>query len=289
MKELYGNIQYDICEILDNALNDNKLSHAYLFVENNYKDAFDFVMSFAKEIIGFNLSNEERDVLFKRIDDNNYLELKIIEADGMYIKKQQMIDLKSDHSKKSLEGSKRIYIINDVDKMRTEAANSILKFLEEPNSSIVALLLTNNINNVLSTIISRCQIIRFKNIEKNNEVFDKMVVEFVSFILDNKINSFISIREKFKDFDFKNKSDFMLLVDNMIELFNVILKYKIEKNSIDDEQILYIMNKLELSDVFYYIDYLIDIKKSIKLNVNYNLILDNIIMMLGGFKDGSRC
>ena len=130
---------------------DNKcVTHAYLIDENNYVDAYNMVLSFVKAILCENkyLDNINCSdcTLCKRIDDGNYPELKIIEPDGMYIKKQQIIDLQQVFSRSSVEGSKRIYIIKDCEKMRPEAANSMLKFLEEPESGIIAILMTNNIN-----------------------------------------------------------------------------------------------------------------------------------------------
>ena len=52
-------------------------------------------------------------------------------------------------------------VINDVELLNTSAANSILKFLEEPEENIIAILITSNRNLVINTIVSRCQVIRY--------------------------------------------------------------------------------------------------------------------------------
>lgn len=70
------------------------------------------------------------------------------------------MDLQSEFSKKSIEGSKKVYIIKSADKMNIQTANSILKFLEEPIDEIIAILVVDNINLMLPTIISRCQVIK---------------------------------------------------------------------------------------------------------------------------------
>ncbi len=49
-------------------------------------------------------------------------------------KKDQLLTLQEDFRMKSIEGSKRIYIISEADKLNVQAANSILKFLEEPEA-----------------------------------------------------------------------------------------------------------------------------------------------------------
>lgn len=60
-----------------------------------------------------------------------------------------------------LEGGRNVVIMDSVDLMATEAANAMLKTLEEPPAGTVMILCTNRIHAVLPTIISRCQILRF--------------------------------------------------------------------------------------------------------------------------------
>ncbi|WJE54878.1 hypothetical protein QRE66_12075 [Bacillus cereus] len=61
----------------------------------------------------------------------------------------------------SFESSKKIYVIEGVDMLTISAANSLLKFLEETDGNITAILITEKIQKVLSTIQSRCQILNF--------------------------------------------------------------------------------------------------------------------------------
>lgn len=56
---------------------------------------------------------------------------------------------------------KTAIVINNIDEITPEAANAFLKNLEEPNKNIIYILTASNLENVLSTIISRCQIMRF--------------------------------------------------------------------------------------------------------------------------------
>ena len=163
MLEKYKDGQPIVYNILNNAIKNNKLSHAYLFDSNGNSDIMDIVLSFAKMIITSDVKNEEeKKLIYKRIDDDNYMDIKIIEPDGMWIKKNQLIDLQTEFSKKAIEGKKKIYIIKSSEKMNPQTANSLLKFLEEPVDDIIAILIVNNINTMLSTIISRCQLIKLK-------------------------------------------------------------------------------------------------------------------------------
>ena len=119
----------------------NGLSHAYLFELNDNIYAYEMIMSFVKKV----LSNGD-DNIAKRIDDGNYPELKHIFPDGQLIRKEQLEELQKSFSTISLENDKRFYIIHDSEKLNVAAANSLLKFLEEPSDGIIAILLTNNIN-----------------------------------------------------------------------------------------------------------------------------------------------
>ncbi len=59
---------------------------------------------------------------------------------------------------------KTAIIIQDIDKITTEAANAFLKNLEEPTKNIIYILTASNLSNVLPTIISRCEVIRLQRI-----------------------------------------------------------------------------------------------------------------------------
>ena len=60
-----------------------------------------------------------------------------------------------------LEGARKVYILTEAERMNLEAANCLLKTLEEPPAESVLILLTTNLDALLPTIRSRCQIIPF--------------------------------------------------------------------------------------------------------------------------------
>ena len=167
----------------------NGLSHAYLFELNDNIYAYEMIMSFVKKV----LSNGDDNVA-KRIDDGNYPELKHIFPDGQLIRKEQLEELQKSFSTISLENDKRFYIIHDSEKLNVAAANSLLKFLEEPSDGIIAILLTNNINLMLKTIVSRCQILTFS---KNK------LEDYIKF---NQITSDITLHKLFFTI-WKNKDE----------------------------------------------------------------------------------
>jgi len=284
-----------------NDIDNNCVTHAYLIDENNYSDAYGMVLSFVKAILCDNKYIDNNNcsdcTLCKRIDDGNYPELKIIEPDGMYIKKQQIIDLQQVFSRSSVEGSKRIYIIKDCEKMRPEAANSMLKFLEEPEEGIIAILMTNNINNVLSTIISRCKIVKLNSltevVDNSNEELDDLAVKFVSNLEDRGIDLIIDVKELwFSVIGAKDRDKMVLVFDKMIDIYYDMMKVKNGNNNIkcinwiDEIKDMSVKNSLD--DILNKINILIEYKDSIKFNVNSNLLMDSLIISIGGVNNGSR-
>lgn len=96
-----------------------------------------------------------------RINENNYPDIKEITNDGKFIKIGQIREINNDVSLSIFEAQYRIYILKNVEKMNDAAANAFLKILEEPPEKTLFILTTNAIDSLLSTIVSRCQLIRF--------------------------------------------------------------------------------------------------------------------------------
>jgi DNA polymerase-3 subunit delta' len=70
--------------------------------------------------------------------------------------------LKREASFGSSEKGRRIFILLNIETMRTEAVNSLLKILEEPPENVLFIMTTGNLDLILPTIRSRCQLIRFQ-------------------------------------------------------------------------------------------------------------------------------
>ena len=87
----------------------------------------------------------------------------MVEPEGTTVKVDQIRTLKSQLTKTAMESSAIVCVIHAVDTLTQGAANSLLKFLEEPTGNIHFILLTEQLSKVLITIQSRCQIIRFQS------------------------------------------------------------------------------------------------------------------------------
>lgn len=95
----------------------------------------------------------------QRILSGNHPDVIVAQADGRQIKVDQVRHLKAEFTKTGMEGATKLFIIEDAETLTTSAANSLLKFIEEPGPGVYILMLTTNKNAVLPTIQSRTQLI----------------------------------------------------------------------------------------------------------------------------------
>ena len=93
-----------------------------------------------------------------------------IEPDGKSIKKDAVENLKKVFSLKPTYMPFNIYIIKYPEKMNASAYNKMLKFLEEPEEGIIGFYISKNKDNVASTIISRCELVKsyYNNINSSD-------------------------------------------------------------------------------------------------------------------------
>lgn len=171
------NSQHVVYQTFVNALTSDTLSHAYLLVGHTGTPLFEVAKFLAKSILCDNPTPLacENCITCLRIESNNYPDIITLDGSKATIKKEDVLNIESRFEKTAFESKGiMIYIINLVENMTTEAVNSILKFLEEPESKIYAFLTTNNENNVLPTILSRCQILHLKNVARK-EVINESV------------------------------------------------------------------------------------------------------------------
>lgn len=302
-------------KILINSIKKGRCSHAYLFETKHYSNKKQFALAFAKYLLcphlNSNLTECHQCTQCMRIDEGNFTELKIIEPDGLWIKKEQIDQLQKEFSTKSVESTKKVYIIFEAEKMNASAANSILKFLEEPEENIIAILLTDNIYQLLNTIVSRCQIIPLNDhtLEQESSMLkkithllkqDKEVIEDTS--ADEKTEEKIKTVVKFvqeyetihkdillsiKELWFDTFSDKEKLIEGMEllmyfykDVLNVQLTSPIEFFTEEKEMIEAISHKLTMQEVCERLDVIINLKDYLKVNANINLFMDKLIIEL---------
>ena len=178
-----------------NALNNDKLSHAYLIIGDVGTPLKETALFFAKSLVCQNPSPLACELCStcKRIDENKYADLLIYDGEVDTIKKENVDLITSRFSKTAVESKGRvIYILHLVENMTIQAINSLLKFLEEPGKETYAILTTHNESRVLPTIVSRSQKVEL-HLENRNEVISNAIkiglnkedVELLSYFYSN--------------------------------------------------------------------------------------------------------
>ena len=166
---------------LKNDLNNNRLAHSYLLYGelNPLKTEAAFLL--AQSIIeGKNdFACEECDTC-KRIKDGKYFDVIYIDGYAHSIKKEDIENIMEEFNRTSLEAAnKKIYIITNINNSNTKVLNMILKFIEEPsNDNTFGIFTSDNIDSLLSTIVSRCQKIPFKTTDFSGIIKDYLQAGF---------------------------------------------------------------------------------------------------------------
>jgi DNA polymerase-3 subunit delta' len=143
-------------------LEQGRLAHAYLFSGDFASFEMALFLSqalFCQEKVGVHPCGKCRSC--RLIESNDFSDVTIVAPQGNFIKTDTIRELVKNFSQSGFESSQQVFIIRDAEKMHVNAANSLLKVIEEPQSTIHIFLLTNQEEAVLPTIKSRTQIISF--------------------------------------------------------------------------------------------------------------------------------
>lgn len=278
-------------KILENSIKNNKLSHAYLFEIQDNND--EMVFSFIKKIICNNINKHDKYLICNRIDNKNYPGLKIIKPDGLWIKKEQLLELQKDFSKTALESDYLIYVIYEAEKMNSSAANTILKFLEEPEKGIIAILLTNNIHEVIDTIVSRCQVINCKStmydiVNIYDEEKINNVINFIDDLEKYKINIVAKIDVLWNNI-LGERENLKSTFELMFLLYFNALQYKLGIENMDNKYIDKILNNNSVHTLKEKINLITKVRENLKFNVNINMLMDKFIIEFDGVDDNDGC
>lgn len=257
-----------------------------------------------------------------KFDSHNHPDFYIETSTGNSIKKEQIEELQKTIRIFPYESEKKVYVIKDAHKMTKDAQNCFLKTLEEPPSYAIIILTVNNSYSILPTVLSRCQVIRFRPVE--NKLIEDILVKrygqtqekakFISSFSNGVVGKAINLSQSERFNDIRN---------NVIDIIDCILKdndkyralsfvdfFEKEKDSIDDildiisvwfRDILVMKetnnskiitnidkldiikkqaNKLSKNKINDIIDIVEKTKDDIKLNVNYQLSLEVMLLKI---------
>lgn len=269
-------VQERFVDYIEKIMQSNKLSHSYLIELGDFSLEFPFVLLFIKMILCTESVNKVAELDCNRcnscrlIDEKSFPDLQIIEAEGNQIKKSQLLSLKDEYQNKSLIGKRRVYIIKNAEKLNLSSANTILKFLEEPEEGIIAILLTSNRYQVLDTILSRCQVLSLLDNSEFGDIDDN-VMSFMKYLIRPE-DLFIYYKEIY--------DSILPQKDAAKEIFvaieRIFIYYLSTKSQGKTNSNLSLLDSIDANILLSYITIIEEEIPKLVYNINYKLWLDCI-------------
>ena len=148
-------------------LEQDQLNHAYLF--SGFFGSLEMVQFLAKSLfctdkVGVLPCEKCRNC--KLIEQGEFPDVTLIKPVNQVIKTERIRELVGQFSQAGIESQQQVFIIEQAEKMHPNAANSLLKVIEEPQSEVYIFFLTSDEEKMLPTIRSRTQIFHFKKQEE---------------------------------------------------------------------------------------------------------------------------
>jgi DNA polymerase III delta' subunit len=199
-------------ERMSRAIGNRSISHAYLLEGDRSIDKLALAESFVKAIL---CKDNEGDCCeccpsCSKINHGNHEDVIYLAAEGNSIKDEAVEELQSRLKKKPYVGDRNIVILQDADTMTPRAQNRLLKTLEEPAPGTVLILLSENMENLAGTILSRCVIFKLNPYETSEykNVLDQAIL-IADMLLEGK--PFYEIAGKIADCTSAKDTAFELL------------------------------------------------------------------------------
>lgn len=280
-----------IKQLLTKTIENNTYTHSYLFIGPEGIGKKLFAKEFAKAILC--LEKEDKPcnkckacIEFETSNNPDYNEITTEENS---IKIEQIRLMQSKVAEKPIISNKKVYIIDDSEKMTKEAQNCLLKTLEEPPEYITIILITSNESQILNTVKSRCTKINFNPIENNalKEYLEQTynfqnITENMLKAYSGSIKKALEMNEKKEIYEELDKYFYNIEKLTIIDVLNKIeCLYKNKENI--KEMLEYINTILfeKAKTNTKYIEYIQQVeqtKQKIKLNANYDMTIDNLLL-----------
>ena len=311
LKSIIG--QEKVISFLKSSIENNKLASSYLFIGPEGIGKTLVAKEFAKLINcqKNNLSVCDSCISCMKIEKDNHPDIHWIEKDDSgNIKIDTIRQLEKDISLKPFEAKTKVFVVKEAHTMTSEAANALLKTLEEPPKNSILVLTTSSAEKLFSTIVSRCQKVFFSSINRENLKslltdeynLEEKISHYLSYstegrlgralnlkekdILGEKnriINTFINAkgaREGHFDLDFKNKQDIRYNLDILINWFRdiLLLKCGIEAkhlvNADRKEELIILKEKYKTNELLEIMHRILDTYTMLEYNLNPKIFLE---------------
>ena len=273
-------------------LEQKQLNHAYLF--SGYFGSLEMALFLAKSLF----CTDKQGVLpcescrsCKLIDQEEFPDVTIIRPMNQIIKTERIRELVGQFSQSGIENQRQVFIIEQAEKMHSNAANSLLKVIEEPQSETYIFFLTNDQEQMLPTIRSRTQIFQFKKQEAN------LIFQLEKLGLVKKKARLLAqfSQSQIEAEKLLNQATFWTLVEESERLFSDILSRKRESylqvaklaSLADDkekqDQVLRILEVLAGQEILQtgaqrILENLVEARKMWKANVSFQNVMDYLVL-----------
>src|SRR3989339_357634 len=291
-----------ILAFFDKILANGPLSHAYCFARSE---------SVGKRAVAEAISAKLHGVTREKLGTQpDYLIVEQVfdekkEKTKKDISVEQIRDLREYLSRRAYLSGYKIAMIDGAEKMSLEAANALLKTLEEPKEKTILFLLTEDEAELPATILSRCQLIYFKpaaSAELKNYLLEQHVAsdrademvnlanglpgKIVGWLADSeKYNWHLSELNRFKSLEkksffekikivedlFGDKTDHIAARENLQEVLNIWLtsvRESLKSNGWRQDRVLNVEKSIQ------------DAKKMLDQNIHPRLLIENVLLMI---------
>lgn len=270
-------IKNESIQQLQKKYNENKFSHIFLIETDNKTEALNDLLELVKYIncSGKYKEDCEECNLCHLINNNSLPSLSIIYPDGQAIKKAQMEELKILFSHKPYLSKYNIYIIYDAEKFNSSSANTMLKFIEEPEEKTIGFLITNNKENVINTIKSRCELVKVKyNAEIENNASDLIINLAIEYIENIEILQKSIVVNKLIVDKKLEKNELLTMFQVILHIYVILLRGEVQYEQLDK------LKTFSTKKIICRIKLINDIIDKLNYNVNINLLLDYFVLNL---------
>ncbi len=309
-------------DILKKAINTETISHSYLFEgkEGIGKKMVAYV--FSKTLLCQEAKDQPCNQCSSCIsfDEGNHPDFFLIEPEKNMIRINQIEKLVGEMSTAPYESDRKVFIIDESDKMNLASQNKLLKTLEEPPGFVNIILLSSNPKRLLATILSRVQSIRLFSL--TSDQVERIIMEdygktqaqagFISRFTQAALERSISLA---KDDDFfKRRDELINIVDSIIKgdkskAFSSIQFFTENKDKIDEilDMIIYwfrdiliyketgtdqlLINKdkverlsyernMEFDKINDIIENIMETKSNLRGNINFQLAIETMLLRI---------
>lgn len=254
---------------------ENKMSHIFLVETNNKNKALEDLLQVIQVI---NCEEKYEDQCTKcnlchLIENQTLPSLKIIEADGQNIKKEQMEDLKNAFASIPYFSKYNTYVIKDAENFNNSSANTMLKFIEEPEGNIIGFLITDNKENVINTIKSRCEIVKAFYQEENVQSDERITSLAIDYLKKIEIDQNLSIVANLDILKEKlERKEMILFFKSILDIYLHLLN----KSEIPKE--LEELKCFSSAKILKRIQLVTEILERLNYNVNIQMLMDSFVL-----------